>query len=107
MKFAALQSGETVAVLGAGPIGLLTVACLKLAGAGRIWRSSRQRTAARYPLDRIAEAFSIPSNTATACARWWWPDDSSVTEQFPAIADQVQTVPYLARSSRSRRAGSG
>ncbi|MBZ5727211.1 MAG: alcohol dehydrogenase catalytic domain-containing protein, partial [Acidobacteriia bacterium] len=37
MKFAALQSGETAAVFGAGPIGLLTVACLKLAGAGRIW----------------------------------------------------------------------
>ena len=29
--------GETAVVFGAGPIGLLTVACLKLAGAGRIW----------------------------------------------------------------------
>jgi L-iditol 2-dehydrogenase len=29
--------GETVAVFGAGPIGLLTIASLKLAGAGRIW----------------------------------------------------------------------
>ncbi len=37
MKFAAVQAGETVAVFGAGPIGLLTVACLKAAGAGRIW----------------------------------------------------------------------
>jgi len=37
MKFAAIQPGETVAVLGAGPIGLLTVAALKVAGAGRIW----------------------------------------------------------------------
>ena len=37
MQFAAIQLGETVAVFGAGPIGLLTVACLKLAGAGRIW----------------------------------------------------------------------
>jgi len=37
MKFAAIQPGETVAVWGAGPIGLLTVACLKVAGAGRIW----------------------------------------------------------------------
>jgi L-iditol 2-dehydrogenase len=37
MKFAALQPGETVAVLGAGPIGLLTVAAAKVAGAGRIW----------------------------------------------------------------------
>jgi len=37
MKFAAIQPGETVAVFGAGPIGLLTLACVKLAGAGRIW----------------------------------------------------------------------
>ena len=37
MKFAAVGQGETVAVFGAGPIGLLTIACLKVAGAGRIW----------------------------------------------------------------------
>jgi L-iditol 2-dehydrogenase len=37
LKFAAIQPGDTVAVFGAGPIGLLTVASLKVAGAGRIW----------------------------------------------------------------------
>lgn len=37
MKFASVGPGETVAVFGAGPIGLMTIACLKLAGAGRIW----------------------------------------------------------------------
>lgn len=37
LKFAAIQLGETVAVFGAGPIGLLTIACLKVAGAGRIF----------------------------------------------------------------------
>ena len=37
MKFAQIQAGETVAVFGAGPIGLLTIACLSVAGAGRIW----------------------------------------------------------------------
>jgi len=37
LKFAQVQIGETVAVFGAGPIGLLTIACLKTAGAGRIW----------------------------------------------------------------------
>lgn len=37
MKFAAVQPGETVAVFGAGPIGLLTLACLKASGVGRIW----------------------------------------------------------------------
>jgi L-iditol 2-dehydrogenase len=37
LQFAAIQRGETVAVFGAGPIGLLTLASLKVAGAGRIW----------------------------------------------------------------------
>ena len=39
LKFAGIQIGDRVAVFGAGPIGLLTIACLKLAGAGRIWVS--------------------------------------------------------------------
>jgi len=37
MKLGAIQVGETVAVFGAGPIGLLTVAVAKIAGAGRVW----------------------------------------------------------------------
>jgi L-iditol 2-dehydrogenase len=37
MKFAQPQLGETAAVLGAGPIGLLTVLVLKLAGVSRVW----------------------------------------------------------------------
>lgn len=37
LAFAAIRPGETAAVFGAGPIGLLTIAALKLAGAGRIW----------------------------------------------------------------------
>jgi L-iditol 2-dehydrogenase len=37
MKFAALQPAETAVVFGAGPVGLMTVALLKLCGAGRVW----------------------------------------------------------------------
>jgi L-iditol 2-dehydrogenase len=37
MEFARLRTGETAAVFGAGPIGLLTMAVLKLSGAGRIF----------------------------------------------------------------------
>lgn len=37
MQFAAMELGGTAVVFGAGAIGLLTIACLKLAGAGRIW----------------------------------------------------------------------
>ena len=37
LLFAGLRPGDTTAVFGAGPIGLLTIGCLKLAGAGRIF----------------------------------------------------------------------
>jgi len=37
LSFTDLKLGDTAAVMGAGPIGLLAIACLKLAGAGRIW----------------------------------------------------------------------
>jgi L-iditol 2-dehydrogenase len=37
LKLAAIQPGETAAVFGVGPIGLLTVVALKLAGARRVW----------------------------------------------------------------------
>jgi L-iditol 2-dehydrogenase len=37
MQFAAPKAGETAVVFGAGPIGLLTVAVLRLSGLKRIW----------------------------------------------------------------------
>jgi L-iditol 2-dehydrogenase len=36
-RFGDPKLGETAAVLGAGPIGLCTIACLKVAGVSRIW----------------------------------------------------------------------
>jgi L-iditol 2-dehydrogenase len=37
LSLAGIRPGEQVAVIGAGPIGLLTIAALRAAGAGRIW----------------------------------------------------------------------
>jgi L-iditol 2-dehydrogenase len=37
LRLASIRSGETVAVIGAGPIGLLTIAALRAAGTGRIF----------------------------------------------------------------------
>lgn len=37
LKLAPVQAGETAVVFGAGPIGLLTIAALKLSGASRVW----------------------------------------------------------------------
>ncbi len=63
LKFAALAAGETVAVFGAGPIGLLTVACLRLAGAGRIWAvepvAHRREMARRMGADAAIDPHQI------------------------------------------------
>ncbi len=37
LRLASIRAGEAVAVIGAGPIGLLTIAALRAAQAGRIW----------------------------------------------------------------------
>ena len=49
MKFASVQIGETVAVFGAGPIGLVTIACLSSLAPAASGRWNRWRTAARWP----------------------------------------------------------
>jgi L-iditol 2-dehydrogenase len=62
MQFAALQSGETAAVFGVGPIGLLTVIALKLAGAGRVW--AVDPVAHRLELARAVGADAVIASTA-------------------------------------------
>lgn len=37
LRLAAIRPGETVAVIGAGPIGLMTIAALRATGASRVW----------------------------------------------------------------------
>lgn len=67
MRFVGLSLGETVAVFGAGPIGLMTVICLKLAGAGRVW--SIEPVAARRELARQAGADAVLDPGAVNPAR--------------------------------------
>jgi L-iditol 2-dehydrogenase len=63
MKFAALSPGETAAVFGAGPIGLLTVICLKLAGAARVWAiepvGARRELARQVGADAVLDPSSV------------------------------------------------
>ena len=54
MQLAAPQPGETAVVFGAGPIGLLTIAMLKLSGVHRIW--SVEPVAARRELAKAMGA---------------------------------------------------
>jgi L-iditol 2-dehydrogenase len=54
---------ETVAVFGAGPIGLLTVAALRMAGAGRIWAvepsPARRELARRMGADAVIDPTAV------------------------------------------------
>lgn len=61
MHFAALRPGETAAVFGAGPIGLMTVICLKLAGAGRVWAVEPVAARRALALQAGADAALDPS----------------------------------------------
>jgi L-iditol 2-dehydrogenase len=57
MQFAAIRTGESAVVFGAGPIGLLTVAALRMSGAGRIW--SVDPVASRRELARAMGAYAV------------------------------------------------
>lgn len=61
MQFVALRPSETAAVFGAGPIGLMTVVCLKLAGAGRVWAIEPVAARRELALQAGADAALDPS----------------------------------------------
>jgi L-iditol 2-dehydrogenase len=72
MQFAAPGQEESAAVFGAGPIGLLTVACLRLAGAGRIWAvdpvAHRREMAVRMGADAALNADDAAAEIARETA---------------------------------------
>jgi len=57
MKFAAIRPGESAAVFGAGPIGLLAIAMARLCGAGRI-----------YAVDRVPARLDLARRMGADCA---------------------------------------
>jgi L-iditol 2-dehydrogenase len=64
LQFASLRAGETAVVFGAGPIGLLTVAALRLSGASRIWAVEPVPTRRSLALTVGADAALDPSESA-------------------------------------------
>ena len=78
LKFAAVQPSETVAVFGAGPIGLLTIASLRGAGITRIWaveplahrREMAQQLGAiaAFPPEEITSIVRDTGNLGVDCA---------------------------------------
>lgn len=67
MQFAVPRPGETAVVFGAGPIGLLTIALLKLSGVTRIW--AVEPVEARRQLARLLGADATLDPTAADPAR--------------------------------------
>ena len=57
VKFAAIRPGESAAVFGAGPIGLLTIAAARMCGAGRI-----------YAVDRVPARLELARSVGATCA---------------------------------------
>jgi L-iditol 2-dehydrogenase len=79
LRLASIRPGETVVVIGAGPIGLMTIAALRTAGAGRIWAveplAHRRELAleigahaALEPEEAIEEIFRATSQRGADCA---------------------------------------
>jgi L-iditol 2-dehydrogenase len=57
LKFAAVEIGQTVVVFGAGPIGLLTIASLKVSGASRVF--AVEPVAHRHEMARAMGAHEV------------------------------------------------
>lgn len=79
LRLASIGLGESVAVIGAGPIGLLTIAALRAAGAGRVWvvePLSHRRALARgmgayaaiEPEEAVAEILNGMGQRGVDCA---------------------------------------
>ncbi len=56
-----LKAGDTVAVLGAGPIGLLTAAVARAAGASEVYMTEPLAFRRRFALDHVADAALDPT----------------------------------------------
>jgi L-iditol 2-dehydrogenase len=63
VDLAHLKPGQTIAVLGAGPIGLLTAAVAKAAGAGEIYMTEPLADRRKFALDYVADVTLNPEET--------------------------------------------
>jgi L-iditol 2-dehydrogenase len=73
LRLATIRPGETVAVIGAGPIGLLTIAALRAAQAGRVWAveplAHRRELARRIGADAVLEPAEAVQEILNATGR--------------------------------------
>lgn len=95
---AGVRPGETVAVLGPGPVGILTAAAARTAGAARVamlgTRPSRLRVAERFGVDETCDARSQTAAADVAAALGTAPD---VVFETAGVADAQVAAARLAR----------
>ena len=63
VDLAHLKAGQTVAVLGAGPIGLLTAAVARASGAGQVYMTEPLASRRRFALNYVADVTLNPDDT--------------------------------------------
>ena len=88
VDLAHLKAGQTVAILGAGPIGLLTAAVARAAGAGEIFMTEPQARRREFALDYVADAVYNPDEENVVAAIMGATDGRGVDVAFEAAGAQ-------------------
>ncbi len=94
-----LKVGETVAVLGAGPVGLLTAAVARVAGAGAVYMTEPQADRRAFALEYCADAVFNPEADDVVAAIMAATDGRGVDVAFEA-AGAEETPDQAARIVR-------
>ena len=101
LTFAKVQPGETAVVFGTGPIGLLTIAALKMVGAGQIW--AVEPVAHRRDLAKMMGADVVIDTSDPVREIWEGTAKRGVDAAFDCAAGQDtanQCIGALARAGR-------
>jgi L-iditol 2-dehydrogenase len=89
LNLGAVQPGESVAVYGAGPIGLVTIAALRLAGAGRIFAvepvEHRRALARHMGADEVVDTANADQLHEVDCAIDCAAKEDTINQAFRAV----------------------
>jgi L-iditol 2-dehydrogenase len=99
VDLAHLQVGQTIAILGAGPVGLLTAAVAQAGGAGEIYITEPQARRREFALDYVADAVFNPDEEDVVAAIMEATDGRGVDIAFEAAGAQ-ETPDQAARVTR-------
>jgi L-iditol 2-dehydrogenase len=99
VRISAISANETIAVIGAGPIGLLTIASLRAANAGRIWAIEPLPHRRELARDLGADAVLEPAEAVAEILRATGQRGVDCAIDCAAGADTVPQAIRLARNA--------